>query len=359
MPTLSEMMATLARLTDTSPSFNAERCVNQRHQQAGQCAACADACPLQAITLTPTPELDTTVCLACGACCAACPTDALVGMRSLSELWHKARATIDSGGDATLACMAAGSAEYAAARIPCVCALPLEFWFALAVAGAVQVTIHTGDCGVCPVKGALEQAAQAVDDAQALLAKIGGQLAVELTQAAPPPAPVKAPTAGMSRRGLFRSLLNPEVTPAPARADGLDALITDGITPRRALLFDALDALNVDEAITVMPDNGHWAAVSADQRCVGCKMCAQFCPTEALAVTDNPDSTVTLWFDQARCTACGLCLRACFKHALTYAPTLTLRALAHSEYRPIWHGKPAVNALKSPQTFKVRTGTAR
>jgi formate hydrogenlyase subunit 6/NADH:ubiquinone oxidoreductase subunit I len=353
------MMATLARLTDTSPSLTAERCINQRHQQAGKCTACADACPLQAITLTPVPNLDTTACLACGACCAACPTDALVGMRSLSELWHKARATINSGGDATLACMAAGSAETTAARIPCVCALPLEFWFALAVAGAARVTIHTGDCDKCPLKGALEPAAEAVAAAQALLAKVGGQLAVDLTQAPPPPAPVKAPTVGMSRRGLFRSLLNPEVTPAPNRADGVDALIADGITPRRALLFDALDALNVDEALTVTPYDGHWAAVSADQRCIGCKMCAQFCPPEALATTDNADGTVTLWFDQARCNACGLCLRACFKHALTYEAHVALKALAHSEYRPIWYGKPAVNALKSPQTFKVRPGTGR
>jgi formate hydrogenlyase subunit 6/NADH:ubiquinone oxidoreductase subunit I len=351
-PALNEIIETLARITDTSPTLDAGRCLNLRHQQAGQCAACSDVCAVDAITLTPIPEIDSSTCLACGGCSAACPTDALIGTRPLSTLWHKARVMIDASGSTALVCAAMGAGEFHAVRIPCACALPPEFYIALAVAGALQVTIHAPPCAACPLGASETQAQQAVRDAQTVLALIECSLQADYTDKAPPLEAVK-PAEGMTRRGLFRTFLSPE-PPPPARADGVDALIADGIVSRRALLFDALDAVDIDPAATLPAYAGYWASVSASPACVGCTMCAGFCPTDALATTANGDGTVTLWFDTARCTACGLCLRACFKQALTFEGRVSLAALAVSEYRPIWQGKPAVSALKSAQAFKVR-----
>jgi formate hydrogenlyase subunit 6/NADH:ubiquinone oxidoreductase subunit I len=86
-------------------------------------------------------------------------------------------------------------------------------------------------------------------------------------------------------------------------------------------------------------------------------MCAQFCPTQALAATEDEAGTVTLWFDAARCTACGLCVRACFKHALALTPSVPLAAVANSDYVVLWQGQPPVNPLKSTQAFKVKAAT--
>lgn len=41
------------------------------------CGACADACPLDALTVEDTCTVDEDVCCECGACTSACPVDAL------------------------------------------------------------------------------------------------------------------------------------------------------------------------------------------------------------------------------------------------------------------------------------------
>lgn len=350
-PVLNEVVGTLARISDGTPTLCAARCVNQRHAHAGQCSACAAACPASAIALTPVPAIDSSACLACGACSAACPSDALEGVRSLVEMWRKARETLDAVGAVALVCRAVGKGSFAAARIPCACALPPEFYVALAMADVEQVVIHTAVCNACPAGPALAQAQRAVEDAQRLLAHVGRAVAIAWTTDAPPLQPAKQ--AGITRRGLFSAVLNPAALRDQPAQDYIDDLTAAGIGPRRALL---LDALNRDEISAAAPPTyeGHWGSVTADQTaCIGCQMCAQFCPTEALATTEDAAGAVTLWLDTARCTACGLCVRACFRHALAFEESVRLAALAVSEYRPIWRGRPPANPLRSRQAFKA------
>ena len=349
MPGINDIAEGLARISDATPTLTAERCVNLRHQHAGQCDACAAACPADAIALTPAPQFDSIACLACGACAAACPVDALTGVRSLVEMWSKAQETI-SDGAAALVCRAAGKGDFAAARVPCAGALPPEFFAALALAGAQQVTIHTAACDACPLQPTLAQARQAISAAQGLLAHVGRGVDVAWTEA-PPPAQQRA---GVTRRGLFSAALNPSKLRAAPVPDVVDELLAAGIGARRALLINAFRATNVPAGASLPASTNQWAAVRADPAaCVGCQMCAQFCPTEALVATEDAAGTVTLWFDTARCAACGLCLRACFKQVLTFEPEVALAAVVTSDYEVIWQGQPLVNPLKSPRAFKA------
>lgn len=41
------------------------------------CGACADACPVDALTVTDVCECDADACIDCGSCVSVCPTDSL------------------------------------------------------------------------------------------------------------------------------------------------------------------------------------------------------------------------------------------------------------------------------------------
>jgi ferredoxin len=41
------------------------------------CGACVDACPLGALSVNDTVEVDEEACVECGACTSACPLDVL------------------------------------------------------------------------------------------------------------------------------------------------------------------------------------------------------------------------------------------------------------------------------------------
>ncbi len=169
----------------------------------------------------------------------------------------------------------------------------------------------------------------------------------------PPPSPQRPPQhSGVTRRGFFSALLKPETLRVPKQTDQVDSLIAQGVNTRRALLIHALQSASIAPSASVPTYEGHWGALVASDACIGCQMCPQFCPTEALASNADAEGEVTLWFDAARCTACGLCVRACFKHALTLTDSVRLTDLAHSEYKPLWNGQPIRSALKSPQVFK-------
>ncbi|MBI4778824.1 NADH-quinone oxidoreductase subunit I [Candidatus Desantisbacteria bacterium] len=77
--------------------------------------------------------------------------------------------------------------------------------------------------------------------------------------------------------------------------------------------FRGLHRLNVDK-------NGHLL-------CVGCGLCAKYCPAEAIKITcvpmDEPDAeghdkkVASYVLDISRCIFCGLCVDACPKDAIS------------------------------------------
>lgn len=351
-PLISEVIAAINQISDFTPTFEGTRCLNQRHQRAGQCTTCADVCPTNAVTLTPIPVIDGSACLSCGACSAACPVGALQGVRTLAEIWREARAAVDSAGSLALTCRAVTSGE-GAVRIPCVCGLPPELYIALGVIGVSHITVHTATCDDCALTSGLAQADQAFHDAQQILTLLGYDLDMKRTDEPPPPLTQQRPqTTGMSRRGFLTALIKPQTPPGQSKTDLVDGLMAQGVNTRRALLINALQHARVEPSVSIPTYEGHWGSVLATDLCIGCQMCTQFCPTHALASNVDESGQVTLWLDAARCTACELCVRACFKHALTLTASIRLIDLAESEYRPLWSGLPPSNPLKSPQAFK-------
>ena len=341
-PNLIQLADTLRALGDLSPALDRARCLNAHHRQAGQCVACQDACPLGAMQSQPEPEVDPNRCLGCNACAAACPTSALQGRPGPLESWRRAEAAT-RGGTLSFTCRAVRAGQTEAVPIPCVSALPAESFIALRIAGVTRLTLYTADCYACPLSASLEQAKQAIRTAQAFLAQLGLHLDLDQEIGSPPSTETR-PT-GVSRRQFLRGFAGGVARPALPREDCLDDFAARGYGWRRALLLEGLRRLPEIPAVSLPALSGYWAGLAVASTCIGCGMCAQFCPTGALSLAEGGDSQVALQFDSSRCTACGLCQRVCFKHAITELEPVDLRALASPETITLWQGTPPSNAL--------------
>ena len=341
--TLNMLVNALNELSDRTPDLDESRCINLRHLQAGRCTVCADICPVAAVILEPAPQFDSSVCLACDACTAACPTSALQGRRTPHEILHDACQSAQKG-SAALDCQAVSTKNDGATRIPCISALTAEFYAGLALSGVDSITIYSADCADCPLQSSLSQAHDAITGAKHLLSSLGLDLDVK-QQVGRPPVKAAVSSAGMSRRELFTRLVKKETSSDSEKFQ----LWADAVGWRHALLFTNLPQNQAAiDGITLPVQAGQWGAVTVDTRCIGCQMCARFCPTGALATTvEESDDTVTLWFCAARCTACGLCEKACFKRAVTISDRVDLAAIAACKFVSLWKGKPTFNPLSN------------
>jgi ferredoxin len=342
--TLGKLVEVLSNLTDRTPNLDVPRCVNQIHMQAGQCTNCVNACPVEAISLTPTPQIDPIKCLACDACTTVCPTSALLGQRSPIDIWREARQLTQSD-TAKLVCRAVGADDFEAVRIPCVSALVVEFYISLALNGIEYLIVYKANCENCPLQDSLTLAQKNFNDAKQFLAKLKINLEVTFEISMPPLKKTKA--SGLSRRGFFSTLFatNSSIS---KEANTLDKLLVTGVGWRRAMLLHDLLQTPIPNEIYLPTQHGYWGAVVVNDQCVGCGMCTQFCPTNALMTTFNEqEKSISLLFCAASCTACGLCERACYRQAIKFRDDVAMSELTSCEFVCIWHGKQSFNPLQS------------
>lgn len=343
-PSLIHLADTLRELGDLSPMLDNARCLNARHRQAGQCTLCQAACPLSAVQAQPTPVFDSTRCLGCDACAAACPTGALESRYVPLGSWR--RAIAGACDDAvSVVCRAVGGGPFAAAPVPCVSALPAEWLVGLSLAGVRRVILHTADCEACPLCASLEQARSAIQAARAFMTSLGFRLALEHAPGQPPLAATspREGAAGVSRRNFLRGVFG-AATARVSPPDRLDALLADGYGWRRALLLNALQRLEDVPDVSLPTRAGYWGGLVVGAACIGCAMCAQFCPTGALRAVEK-DGQISLWLDASRCTVCGLCQRVCFKQAITCSDEVSLPAIVSGQEVLLWQGVPSGSPL--------------
>ena len=343
IPSLNGLAGTVTRMGDVTPELADQGCLNQRHQQAGQCELCLHACPVDAIRLTPAPRIDPGVCPGCGACAAVCPVSALQGHRSILSAYREARNSGIESGTATLVCRETGAGRFAATRIPCMSALPPEFYIDLAFSGVDRVLVYTADCADCPLGDSQDEAESAIEVATQFLTSFGKTLTVTRQNGTPPLA--ETHQSAVSRRSFLTSVFKTRVAEVES-SDNLTRLTDAGHGWRHALFLDGLSQAEIPEDVDLATHVGMWGAVEISDACVGCEMCAQFCPTGALVGTSEAPDEVTLWFNVARCTACGLCERVCFKKAVSIADTVSLTTIATGKIVPIWQGRIPGNALR-------------
>jgi ferredoxin len=128
--------------------------------------------------------------------------------------------------------------------------------------------------------------------------------------------------AGDARAQLVRSLLGLPILEAASgipmwRPTTSDDRNWQVLLREPAASANALVRLGVGTAKFVDSPVSPLGAVECDtSRCTACGLCAQRCPTGALAVHDAPGSR-TLAFSHSACAACGACTTTCPEAALT------------------------------------------
>jgi len=339
-----------------------EQCLNARHKDAG-CHRCADACPTQAITLHPQnersphgpllPRLNVEACVHCGLCLHTCPTD-VFSQADPPEV--KLAQTISNLPDAPLALVCSQHPDPATTAAPvavvvrhqrCLAALSLSQLIDLSHNGRRDLWLDDTPCAACPIGHVQPLIVQTAAGTNRLLQAFGHPSVIhtplgqpDLLTAETGPKPLfEGNQPKLSRRGLFSvlgkasRLMEPSSDPSsPPTTSGpvpVSQRLPHHLPTSRQRLCQQLAHLGepIDEPleITELP----FATVKLDANaCSACRLCARFCPTEALHFVADAES-FGISFKAAICLDCGICAVACPEDAISFGlqlPATTLVA---------------------------------
>ena len=289
--------------------------------RAGECHACRNACPVEAIELGAATLEVADHCLGCGRCVPACPMGALE-LPILSQ-------SCTTGCDALeIDCRRVPPAAHSvnANTVPCLGALDeadlLELF--TAADGRQVRLLDRGWCADCPAGGDGTHPVQtALDAARHWLTLMGVPATrqprlvaapMDNTRALPATAEVLG-EAVLSRRGFFRQFARAaqdKSQPPPRQRPSAQVGAHASLARERRL-----DAIDQVAAMT------HQAAPAAarpqlsarSERCCNHQGCIRICPTGAVRAYRTQQSS-GVRFDAAACIACDLCVRHCPQAAL-------------------------------------------
>lgn len=275
---------------------------------AGRCAACAEACPVEAIAVGErSVAIDPRRCDGCGACSAACPTAALA--TPIDDLLRPATLILEC------ARVPERHRVSAATVVPCLGALGTDHLVARAeIAAGTTLLVDRGWCADCRRGGTAEPWSGAVEALSALFGTLGrsGVHAFEVASRPLPPGEALPARTDVeekerpSRRGLFTRLLRSASAPAPIVVDGR------ALRPARlatARLSDRAERLRRLAGGAALPAS-LFPSVTIAETCCGNATCARVCPTGALE-SHRANEVDRLDLDPTLCIGCGACAAAC------------------------------------------------
>lgn len=317
------------------------------------CARCALACPVDAITFSEDgrPVINEEVCTRCGICLGIC--DAFTSTRiTMEDLHERFRRIASRGDDVIVTCKENifPGLEPAAnvVVLPCIACLSPEFWtLTLAENMNVKLAADLSYCNDCDRAGDMGEMlyTHAIETAEACThKKVGYQETIPerdnlLKDMANP--------VGVDRRSAFTNLAGDvsDIASGKRRLRNSEVLggflerreraraqarlnLSEGITfadfvpegrvrktmwPKRKMLLEAIQldpALAKQIAVTV--------SATDCERCNNTLACAEVCPTGARAADPT---TGKLAYDVRYCIGCGLCVDACPEEAISLDET--------------------------------------
>lgn len=349
-------MLALAPFEGQPVSLQPDQCLNGRHKEAG-CHRCASACPTQAITLHPQndrsshgpslPRLNDEVCVRCGLCLHACPTDVF---SQASPPEAKLAQTISNLPDTPLALVCSRHPDPATTAAPvaavvrhqrCLAALSLSHLIDLSHNGQREFWLDDTPCAGCPIGHTRPFIVHTTAAANRLLQAFGRPPAIhtplnqsDLSAAETSPKPVlESNQPKLSRRGLFSALrkvtqsaephLDPSSPPLTSGPVPISQRLPHHLPASRQRLHQQLAHLGEPAEQPLETAGLPFANIEIDANtCSACRLCARFCPTEALKFVADADR-FGISFKPAICLDCGICAVACPEDAVSFIPELS------------------------------------
>jgi formate hydrogenlyase subunit 6/NADH:ubiquinone oxidoreductase subunit I len=320
-----------AALPPSPITVTQERCTRYRHR-ASTCSRCADVCPSAALSLSGNyPALDAACCTECGACASVCPTEAIEATGpSDEELSAKIFAEASEHGSVTLACKRAETLLPETVSVACLARLDLSMLLLAAAKGASQISLVTGACSECASGANLSYVCNMASTAETLTKALGvpTRISVQASVPASEPLSVEADV-DLSRRSFFTKLgaRSAGAKAATAPAAGTPSLSHDRSKDKDLSVHLPLKRIRFVESLRVLArltsNRGTTILFSASKldatKCIGCSMCADLCPTGALAAKEE-GGMLRITCDASDCVACKLCIDVCRHRAVSLCP---------------------------------------
>lgn len=397
------MIETLTAMLQTMDTdrivVHEERCVVIRNQNA-QCLRCVESCTTGSLSVDAegTIVVDPSLCIGCGTCATACPTSAIeLRTPTDDELTRSLKASIiATQGHPVIACeqaVAAGAntpKEDAVVIAPCLGRADESFLVGAAAYRASNITLVCGACEICEHNHGGILSFDVAESAASLLEAYGVDFAIEFADELPEH--VIDPDASAQRHSLFgskastiasssdpktnladsrrdfvvsakdsakefataalkseaadRGLIDEEVAeferPIRYRKVGKDGTLTHFVPTRRVRLYNYLKHVGSGEPVAESVTSRVIGSIQIDaDKCNSCRMCAIFCPTEAIAKVDE-DGVFGIRHRPSACVQCRACENICPKGAITVTNEVPTRqfigkeALIYTMKKPTW-----------------------
>jgi len=313
---------------DISPAY----CLKLRHKESS-CRLCLESCPTNAISISQSLTVDSSLCNDCGICVSVCPT----GVFQLTDTpYRRLLDKLKAGSAAEFACSRAHPANDIS-TLPCLGYLDEAVLVAAIGSGAKAVSLNFAACRRCEQKSGLRAAARSLKKANRILALFdtSKKISAIATQADGEHSQQQSPLS--SRREFFSFLKQGAqdiVTSAMRSADDdqkTRITLEPNIPEKRSRLLKHIRALGTPLTDQAEANGLPFAQVEINSRCDGCAICTTFCPAEALKCFDREGKQI-IAFRLDYCLDCKLCSDICPQDAITFSSHINPNSLLSTHW---------------------------